>query len=144
MIEVRQISLGEREEVDRHLPLHRLEQPEAEYLVAWEGDEPVGHACLDSRDDPPQLQDVFVPEKYRRRGIATELSHAAEELVRSRGHRRIALDVDVGNEAARTLYERLGYREAGTPPRHERGTVMLRGKPFSFDVHLIDMVKDLA
>jgi len=41
------------------------------------------------------------------------------------------------------LYERLGYREAGTPPRHEQGTILLRGKPFSFDVHLIDLVKDL-
>lgn len=133
----------ELEIVDSALPLHRLDQPEAEYLVAWEGEEPVGHACLDSRDDPPQLQDVFVPELLRRRGIGTELSRATEELVRSRGHRRIGLDVDVENTAARTLYERLGYRETGEPPRHQQGTIMLRGEPFSFDVHLIDLVKDL-
>ena len=143
MIVVRPLTPDEVDDVDRQLPLHRLDQPEAEFLIAWDGDEPVGHACLDSREDPPQLQDVFVPEEHRRRGIATELSRAAEELVRSRGHRQLALDVDVENEAARALYEGLGYREAGTPPRHQAGTIMLRGEPYSFDVYLLDLVKDL-
>jgi ribosomal protein S18 acetylase RimI-like enzyme len=143
MIEVRPLTPEELDHVDSRLPLHRLNQPEAEFLIAWDGGEPVGHACLDSREDPPQLQDVYVPEEHRRRGIATELSRAAEELVRSRGYTRIALDVDVENTAARALYERLGYREAGTPPRHQAGTIMLRGEPFSFDVHLLDLVKDL-
>jgi GNAT superfamily N-acetyltransferase len=143
VIEIRPLTPGELEEVDRRLPLDRLDQPGAEFLVAWDGDEPVGHACIDSRDDPPQLQNVFVADEHRRRGIAKQLSLAAEELVRSRGHRRMALDVDVDNPEARALYERLGYREAGTPPRHEQGTILLRGKPFSFDVHLIDLVKDL-
>jgi GNAT superfamily N-acetyltransferase len=143
VIAVRLLAPEELEEADRVLPLHRLDQPEAEYLVAWEGDVPVGHACLDSRTYPPQLQDVHVPEEHRRRGIATQLSLAAEELVRSRGHRRIALDVDEENASARALYEKLGYREAGAPPRRETGTIMLRGDPFSFDVVLIDLVKDL-
>jgi len=143
VIVVRPLTPDDLAEVDRQLPLSRLEQAEAEYLVAWDGDEPVGHACIDSRDDPPQLQDVFVPEQHRRRGIATELSRAAEDLVRSRGYRRIALDVDVDSRPARALYEGLGYREAGTPPRHVQGTIMLRGKPFSYDAHLLDLVKDL-
>jgi GNAT superfamily N-acetyltransferase len=143
VIVVRPLTPDDLDEVDRQLPLSRLDQPEAEYLVAWDGEEPVGHACIDSRDDPPQLQDVFVPEEHRRRGIATELSRAAEALVRSRGYRRIALDVDVDSRPARALYERLGYREAGTPPRHVQGTIMLRGKPFSYDAHLLDLVKDL-
>jgi GNAT superfamily N-acetyltransferase len=143
VIEVRVLTPEEVELVDSYLPLNRLEQPGAEFLVAWDGDEPVGHACVDSRDDPPQLQDVFVPEQHRRRGIATQLSRAAEGLVRSRGYHRMALDVDVNSKPARALYERLGYREAGTPPRHVHGTIMLRGKPFSYDAHLLDLVKDL-
>jgi GNAT superfamily N-acetyltransferase len=143
VIEVRVMTPEEVELVDRYLPLNRLDQPGAEFLIAWDGDEPVGHACVDSRDDPPQLQDVFVPEQHRRRGIATQLSRAAEELVRSRGYRSIALDVDVDSKPARALYERLGYREAGTQARHVRGTIMLRGKPFSYDAHLLDLVKDL-
>ena len=134
----------QREEVETlPLPFHRLDQPGAEYLVAWEDGEPVGHACIDSREPPPIVQDVYVPEEHRRRGIATTLSEAAEELARSRGHLVICLDVDVENEAARALYTKLGYEETGQPPRHEVGTVMLRGNPYSYDVYLIDMVKKL-
>ena len=134
---------GEVDFVDRLLPLHRLDQSGGEYLVAWEDGTPVGHAHLDWRPDPPEVQDVFVPESHRRRGIAARLSDAAEERVRARGFDRIALDVDVENAPARALYEKLGYREGGTPPRRQAGTILLRGEPFTFDVVLIDLVKQL-
>ena len=143
MIEVRTLTPGEVELVDRHLVLSRLDQPGGEYLVAWEEGVPVGHAHLDWRHDPPELQDVYVSESHRRRGIATRLSEAAEEHVRDRGFHRIALDVDVGAAGPRALYEKLGYREKGTPPRHVKGTIMLRGEPFAVDAVLIDMVKEL-
>jgi GNAT superfamily N-acetyltransferase len=143
MIEVRVMHPDELETVDSVLPLHRLDQSGGEYLVAWEDDVPVGHAHVDWRSDPPAVQDVYVPEPHRRRGIATRLSAAAEELVRARGFDRIALDVDVENTGARALYEKLGYRETGTPPKRQTGTVLLRGEPFFFDVVLLDMVKDL-
>jgi ribosomal protein S18 acetylase RimI-like enzyme len=129
--------------VDRHLPLDRLDQAGGEWLVAWEDGTPVGHLHLDWRKDPPEVQNLFVPETYRRRGIATLLSSAAEGRVRARGFDRIALDVDVEAAGARALYEKLGYHTRGTPPRHQAGTIMLRGKPFSFDVVLIDLVKEL-
>lgn len=143
MIEIHSMTPGELELVDRYLPLDRLEQPGGEWLVAWENDVPVGHAHLDWRKDPPEVQGVFVAESHRRRGIASQLSWAAEDLVRGRGFDRIALDVDVDNTAARGLYEKLGYRERGTPPRRVHGKIMLRGRPFSFDAVLIDLVKEL-
>jgi GNAT superfamily N-acetyltransferase len=134
---------GELELVDRYLPLDRLDQAGGEWLVAWEEDVPVGHLHLDWRTDPPEVQNVFVAESCRRRGIAARLSTAAEELVRARGFDRIALDVDVDAPGPRALYEKLGYREKGTPPRHVKGTNTLRGKPFSFDAVLLDLVKEL-
>ena len=143
MIDVRTMDSKEVDFVDRHLPLSRLDQPGGEYLVAWEGGVPVGHAHLDWRHDPPELQDVFVAESHRRRGIAVRLSREAEQRVRRRGFDRIALDVDVDAPGPRALYEKLGYREKGTPPRHVKGTIMLRGEPFSVDAVLIDMVKEL-
>jgi GNAT superfamily N-acetyltransferase len=143
MIEVRSMKPEEVETVDRHLPLDRLDQPGGDWLVAWEDGVPVGHLHLDWCADPPQVQNLFVAQAHRRRGIATELSAAAEELVRERGFDRIALDVDVESRAARALYEKLGYTEKGTPLRHLKGTIMLRGKPFSYDAHVVDMVKRL-
>jgi GNAT superfamily N-acetyltransferase len=141
--EIRPMAPDEVELVDRRLPLDRLDQPGGEWLVAWENGEPVGHLHLDWRSDPPLVQNLYVPESHRRRGVATRLSEAAEERVRARGYSRIGLDVDVENAEARALYEKLGYRERGTPPRHEKGDILLRGRPFSFDVVLIDLVKDL-
>jgi GNAT superfamily N-acetyltransferase len=143
MIEVRPMTAEEVDFVDSHLPLSRLEQTGGEYLVAWQEGVPVGHAHVDWRTDPPELQDVFVAEEHRRRGIAVRLSEAAEARVRERGFDRIALDVDVDAPGPRALYEKLGYREKGTPPRHVQGTIMLRGKPFEVDAFLLDMVKEL-
>ena len=40
--------------------------------------EPLGHVYL-ALSDPPELQDVSVRSAYRRRGIATALTQAAEE-----------------------------------------------------------------
>ena len=144
MIEIRELADADVELVDNHLPLHRLDQPGGQYLVAWEDGVPIGHAHLDWRHDPPEVQDVFVDEAQRRRGIAARLSSAAEERVRTRGYDAIALDVDVENAPARALYEKLGYRERGTPPRRQAGTILLRGKPFTFDVMMLDLVKDLS
>jgi GNAT superfamily N-acetyltransferase len=143
VIEIRTMTAAELELVDRHLPLDRLDQAGGEWLVAWDEDLPVGHAHIDWRDDPPVLQNVYVAESYRRRGIASLLSSAAEDVARERGFTRIALDVDVENAGARALYEKRGYREQGTPPRRQAGTILLRGKPFSFDVVLVDLVKEL-
>src|SRR5262249_7215288 len=46
-------------------------------------------------------------------GIGTHLISAAENRIRQRGLAVAQLDVEVDNPRARTLYERLGYREAG-------------------------------
>jgi len=143
VIEIRVMKPEEVEQVDRHLPLDRLDQPGGEWLVAWDEGTPVGHLHLDWRPDPPEVQNVFVVESHRRRGVAVCLSEAAEKRVRERGYHRIALDVDVDARGPRALYEKLGYREKGTPPRHVQGTILLRGKPFSYDAVLIDLVKDL-
>jgi len=143
VIEVRPMRRDEIELVDQHLPLDRLDQPGGEWLVAWEGDVPVGHAHVDLRSDPPEVQNVYVADEQRRRGVATKLTAAAERLVREHGFDRIALDVDVDSVAARALYEKLGYREKGTPPRRVHGSIVLRGKPFTFDAVLIDLVKRL-
>jgi ribosomal protein S18 acetylase RimI-like enzyme len=114
--------------------------------VAWHDDEPVGHAHLawvGTKLGVPEIQDVFVLPEHRRRGVASALNEAAERLATERGHDRISLGCGIDNLAARSLYERLGYTNAGLPPELVQGTITVRGKPFEVDDTLIYLVKDL-
>jgi len=116
------------------------------YLVAWEGTEPVGHAHVawaGGKLGVPEIQDVFVVPAHRRRGIATALTAAAEREAAAQGHARISLGHSIANDAARRLYERLGYRNAGLDPERVQGTVLMRGRRVEVDDTLIHLVKDL-
>jgi ribosomal protein S18 acetylase RimI-like enzyme len=146
VIEIRLLGGDQVERVDEVLPLSRLDAG-GEYLVAWEDDEPVGHAHLASSATElgvPEIQDVYVLPERRRAGIATALTRAAEQLYAERGHDRVSLSVGIGNEAARQLYERLGYADAGIAPKRVHGTILIRGEPFEVDDTLAYLVKQIA
>jgi GNAT superfamily N-acetyltransferase len=113
------------------------------YLVAWEGDEPVGHAYL-ALSDPPELQDVSVLPAHRRRGIATALTRAAEQEAAGRGHGTLTLTVGIANEDAQALYRALGYRDSGLPPVHVQGTVQIRTGPLEVNDTLLTWHRDLS
>ena len=113
------------------------------YLVAWEGDAPLGHAHL-ALTDPPELQDVEVLTAHRRRGVATALTRVAEREALARGHAVLTLTVSIDNEAAQAVYRALGYRDAGVPPRRVRGTVQIRSGPLEVDDTLLTWERDLV
>ena len=145
-MEIRPLADTDREAVDAVLPLSRLDSLQT-YLVAWDGDEPVGHAHVaweGGTAGVPEVQDVFVLPERRRRGIATALTEAAERLAAERGFDRISLSVsETGNDAARALYEGLGYSDAGIPPQRVEGTILIRGEPLEVDDTLLYLVKPL-
>jgi len=150
VIAVTELKQGDVEAVDRHLPLNRLDQQVEEqstYLIAWEDDQPVGHAHIawnGTRLGLPEVQDVFVRPEKRRHGIATQLTHAAEEQARERGWSSISLSVsEQGNAAASLLYAKLGYVDAGVDPVRVSGQIMLRGRPFDVDDTLVYLTKEL-
>ena len=143
MIEVRPLADDEVERVCARLPVSRLGKPGGTYLVAWQHGEPVGHAHLDRRADPPELQDVYVAEAFRRRGIATALTAAAESAVAADGRRALALTVGHRDAAAIALYERLGYRRTADSPQRVRGTVRIRTGPLEVDDVLVRYEKRL-
>ena len=60
-----------------------------------------------------EVQDVYVVPDARRRGVARALLAFAERHARSAGAVRLELMVLRANEAAKTLYAELGYRETG-------------------------------
>jgi ribosomal protein S18 acetylase RimI-like enzyme len=94
---------------------------DVDYLIAWQGEDAVGHvllrwlgpepASLRDRVEPvPYLEALAVKEELRWRGIGTRLLAAAEAMVRGRGLRKIGLSVGVENWAALALYARRGYK----------------------------------
>ena len=150
MVTVTELKPDEVATVDRHLPLSRLCQQVEEdstYLIAWEDAQPVGHAHIawsGTHLGLPEIQDVFVLPEKRRRGIAAQLTEAAEEEARARGWNSISISVSQeGNPAARLLYAKLGYVDAGVEPVRVSGPIMLRGRPFDVDDTLVYLRKPL-
>jgi GNAT superfamily N-acetyltransferase len=150
VVTVTELGLDDVGLVDSRLPLNRLDQHVVEastYLIAWNGEEPVGHAHLAWRGTHlrlPEIQDMFVLPELREQGIGTTLVHAAEQAARDRGWERISLSVSRdGNPTARRLYERLGYTDAGVAPVRTVGVIQLRGQPFHVDDTLLYLTKTL-
>ena len=143
MWQIRELTPTELERVGAVLGLARLEQGDGFYLVAWEGDEPIGHCHL-ALTDPPELQDVSVREEYRRRGAATTLTKAAEDAAAARGFERVRLTVGIANDAAQALYRGLGYHDAGIPPTRVQGPVRIRTGTIEVDDTLLTWEKTLV
>ena len=100
--------------LERHLAC------EETYLVAWCDGALAGHGallwqgCTDAEvraafPNCPEIYGLGVRSELRGRGIGTALVRAAEDRTWRRGLRRIGISVDVDNERAGRLYERLGY-----------------------------------
>jgi GNAT superfamily N-acetyltransferase len=71
------------------------------------------------------LEDLFVREEARRSGLGRALVEAALERARERGCKRIELDVNEDNAAARALYEACGFESEPKPP----GRTLFIGRP---------------
>jgi GNAT superfamily N-acetyltransferase len=102
------------------------------YLVAWDGEEPLGHAHL-ALDDPPEIQDVEVREQHRGRGVGSALVAAAADEAAARGYAHVTMTVSTGKPEVQALYERLGFVDSGLPLRRVTGTVQIRTGPLEVD-----------
>jgi len=71
------------------------------------------------------LEDLYVREEARRAGLGRALVEGALERARERGCRRIELDVNEDNAAARALYEACGFLAEPKPP----GRTLFIGRP---------------
>lgn len=56
------------------------------------------------------IANVGVHPAYQRRGIATQLIEACQQMIRKRGGTAAILQVDADNDGARRIYERAGFR----------------------------------
>ncbi len=84
------------------------------YAILGDG-KPVGFLHLNMRGSTVcWIEDIFVEEDLRGRGIASESIRLAEEILRKRGVTGICMDVVPDNIAALKLYHRLGYDRLST------------------------------
>lgn len=104
--------------------VHESHIAEGDYLVAWDGDEPLGSGVLRwagsvgdnaraAAGGAPALIHLHVRDTHRGRGVGTVLVEAAEQAVGRRGGTALSLAVGVNNPDAARLYDRLGYRRTG-------------------------------
>lgn len=142
-MDVRVLERPEVERVGSVLGLARLHQGDGFYLVAWQGDEPLGHLHL-ALSDPPELQDVQVASDHRRSGVARTLIAAAEREAHSRGFAAVRVGVGIDNAPAQALYRACGYVDVGLEPVHVKGTIVIRTGPIDVDEVLISWEKSLA
>lgn len=76
-------------------------------LDGWEKDD----AIKENFAGLPELNGLQVDERFRGRGIGTKLTLALEKKARELGYTTVGLGVEVKNERAIDLYERLGYKK---------------------------------
>jgi len=102
---------------NRQAFLDRQARGEAVILLPTLDDEPVGHLAVDL----VQLQDeggvylywFHVLDPFARKGIGTAVIKRAEQIAIETGRHFSEIAVGKTNDAARRLYERLGYRLLG-------------------------------
>jgi GNAT superfamily N-acetyltransferase len=100
-----------------------IEDRDTEYLLAADDDDspPAGVVQLRFRfgiwraGGDCLVEDVFVRESARGRGVARALMELATERALERGCRRMELDVSEANEAGLALYRSFGFRERTSP-----------------------------
>jgi len=85
----------------------------ARYLVAVDNEAIIGYAGTWLVINEAHVTNVAVSGQRRREGIGRLLMEKLMELSRDSGMDSMTLEVRVSNEAARHLYQQLGFVEAG-------------------------------
>src|SRR5438105_80468 len=80
------------------------------FLVAWNGDEPIGCGAVRGLDDgSAEIKRMYVAAPWRGRGTGRQLLDALESEARRRGIRRIVLETANRQQRALALYRSRGY-----------------------------------
>lgn len=89
------------------------EEAVAEETVAEETGKLCGFVCAKALVGEWELENVVVAAEFLRRGVASELMHGLMRRAQSEAGSMIRLEVRESNLAARALYLKHGFREAG-------------------------------
>ncbi len=97
--------------------LETISQPNSVCLLAEKAGRAAGYLLAYTAADEAEIARIGSVREFRRQGVAKTLLAELESVGRTRGIRKILLDVRCGNEAARGLYEKCGFQEDGIRQR---------------------------
>jgi len=112
-----------RKEKLRKLHNSRLKlqkEGKALYLIVYIKNKPVGHVFVHLKGNEkyhscPTLQDLFVKENLRRKKIGARILKKVERKLKSKGHKKVGLDVETKEKWLLFFYEKIGYKIIGKP-----------------------------
>lgn len=90
-----------------------LAVPQTAALIISHGGEPAGFGLFRRAADEAEIITLAMRPEFRRRGLARALLGEIERRLETEGARALFLEVACSNDAARALYSRGGFREAG-------------------------------
>ena len=83
-------------------------------VVAWHGDDAVGHATLVPDTEGASELAIFVLREYQEAGIGTQLIECLLGAGRESGIEQVWLTVERWNKAATALYRKVGFEPSDT------------------------------
>ena len=97
-----------------------LENKLALWLVAVEDGAVAGYVGSQTVCNETDMMNVAVTVDYRRQGLGEKLVLALVEELKAMGSQCLTLEVRDSNTPARTLYEKLGFRQIGLRKNYYR------------------------
>jgi len=111
---------------------HTVEELESEYkellkkdgtavFIDYEDDTPIGFAQVQLRQDYVEgtsstpvgyLEGIYIKEKYRMNGIATNLLHSCENWAKEKGCKEFASDCEIENKESYEFHVKYGFNVA--------------------------------
>ncbi len=97
-----------------------LTNPLSLWLVALEDHQVVGYIGSQTVLDEADIMNVAVHPARRRKGVAAALLTELQSRLKEKTVHSLTLEVRASNEAAISLYSRLGYLQVGRRPNYYR------------------------
>ena len=90
------------------------------WLVALENDFVIGYVGSQTVLGETDMMNIATHPEYRKQGIGTKLIEALIAELKERGSHSLMLEVRASNEAALSVYRKLGFREVGKRKNYYR------------------------